>query len=114
MKATLTVSFDTKKAVSRFQSRGALRPSIIYGDTQWHATVSLNQILFTHLENIPDILSRAPLSYSVDLQDSVEALISSEVSILPATPDHLASLWAAQTKDEILLQVMHYCYQRKI
>ena len=61
---------------------------------------------------IPDTLSRAPIPSSddsVDLQKSVEAFISSVVSTIPATPDRLASLQAAQTQDEILLQVMHYC-----
>ena len=61
---------------------------------------------------IPDTLSRAPIPSSddsVDLQESVEAFILSVVSTLPATPDRLASLQAAQTQDENLLQVMHYC-----
>ena len=61
---------------------------------------------------IPDTLSRAPIPSSddsVDLQESVEAFISSVVSTLPATPDRLVSLRAAQTQDENLLQVMHYC-----
>ena len=61
---------------------------------------------------IPDTLLRAPIPSSddsVDLQESVEAFISSVVSTLPATPDRLASLQAAQTQDEILSQVMHYC-----
>ena len=61
---------------------------------------------------IPGTLSRAPISSSddsVDLQESVEAFILSVVLTLPATPNRLASLQAAQTQDEILSQIMHYC-----
>ena len=61
---------------------------------------------------IPDTLSRAPLPTigdSTDLEQSVEAFISSVVSTLPATSGRLLSLQAAQAQDEILSQVAQYC-----
>lgn len=61
---------------------------------------------------ILDMLSRTPISssrYSTDLQKSVEVFISSIISTLPASPDCLAKLHAAQAQDKILSQVTHYC-----
>ena len=63
--------------------------------------------MLTHLENIYALQIHIQLQYH--LQMTLEVFISSVVSTLPATPDHLASLRAAQTQDENLLQVMHYC-----
>ena len=61
---------------------------------------------------IPDALLRSPLPQSndqCDLQEPVEAYIASVVSTLPATPQRLVALRAAQNQDDVLSQVTHFC-----
>ena len=63
---------------------------------------------------IPDALSRAPLPClddTTDLQVPTEAFISNIVSTLPATPNRIEQLRAAQAQDKTLSQVIHCCQE---